>query len=99
MCSVAIVPRLMCHLPLSLRCYILSLVAVGTGASDSWVCQGRVRLRGMKYNSVWGQLKTPCCVHGGKQLDLGARGHELLSQFCINTCVNSGFYRDLFPHL
>lgn len=36
--------------------------SVGTEPCDPWVCQGRIRLRGMKYKFAWGQLKMQRCM-------------------------------------
>lgn len=78
--------------------YVTSLVPVGTGACDCWICRGRIRLRGMKYKSAQGQLQMQCCMVESSW-NHRSQGTWVVSPVYINTCVNSGLYGGLFPHL
>lgn len=70
----AIIPSNICCPQLGPVTHVTSVVPGGPRACDLRVCQGRIRLRGMKYKSSWGQLKTWCCaVESSWNRELGDR--------------------------
>lgn len=69
--------------------HAMSVVLVGIGACDCWLCQGSLRLKSQKCKPGSGEMED-AVQRGRNQLELGDKGLEMYSCVHISTCVNCG---------